>query len=145
MVFKCTRSDTDRLIRYAANAILLPTLDMISNLLPHHAPSLLSHILQNNPPTSGIWQHWRGRYGLTELQQGEIWSAVDVPSRNTGITPSSELQTKMEKVELKFRTFGGEVVDVKGGMGENLLSVGKRYELEGMEGVCGGNLGESYH
>jgi hypothetical protein len=67
--------------RYAANAILLPSLDMLSNLLPSHAPSLLSHVLSGRPNSSQMWQHWRGRYGLTEAEQSSLWANVD-PDRD---------------------------------------------------------------
>jgi hypothetical protein len=115
---------------------------MLSNLSSSHAPALISHILQSRTPSSGIWQHWRGRYGLTESQQGDIWAQVDKPSqRGFEVDNGIKQEEGKEMVKLRFKTWDGEVRDVEGRIGENLLSVGKRFELEGMEGVCGGNLG----
>ncbi|WWC64948.1 uncharacterized protein I303_107562 [Kwoniella dejecticola CBS 10117] len=127
--------------KYAANAILLPTLDMMSNLTLEHAPSLISHILDPRAD-SQMWNHWRGRYGLTEAQQAELWSKVD-PSKTvtsaSARTPAS-LETRAERVELRFKTFEGELRTVNARIGSNLLEVGKENDLPSLEGVCGGNL-----
>ncbi|KAK8850758.1 hypothetical protein IAR55_004678 [Kwoniella newhampshirensis] len=135
--------------KWAANAIILPSLDMISNLTVEHAPSLLSHVLD---PKHGsqMWTHWRGRYGLTEEQQAIIWTEVD-PSNSASGTKSSEQNTAVkateggppmgeETVKLRFNTFEGEEKIVEGKTGENLLEVGKANDLPSLEGVCGGNL-----
>ena len=126
--------------RFASNAILLPSLDMMSNLLESHAPALLSHVLAGRPMHSEMWAHWRGRYGLTEEQQADIWSQVD-PEAKLGDRVAIESGTK-ETVQLRFQTFQGEIRDVEARMGDDLLRVGKANNLPSIEGVCGGNLGE---
>jgi hypothetical protein len=123
--------------RYAANAILLPSLDMLSNLTPSMAPSILEHIMTSRPPSSPIWANWRGRYGLSESQQAAIWSSVDASREPV-------LEEKGEGVQLTFKTFEGEEKKVRGVVGENLLEVGKREGLPALEGVCGGHLGECW-
>ncbi|ODN96457.1 hypothetical protein L198_04171 [Cryptococcus wingfieldii CBS 7118] len=126
--------------KYAANAILLPTMDMLSNLTAKDAPQVLSQLLTLTAnalsPDKGngthLWSHWRGRYGLTGDQQAKLWSMVD---------PNAEkVQDQRETVQLRFRTFEGEERLVQGKVGENLLEVGKENDLPSLEGVCGGNL-----
>lgn len=127
--------------RYAANALVLPSLDMFSNLAPAHAPSLISHLTEHNVP--GMWSHWRGRYGLTEDQQSELWSLVDpsrpAPQNSSSTTPQ---QQEKQRVGLKFKTWEGEFLEVEAQEGETLLEVAKKHDLPSMEGTCGGNLGE---
>ncbi|WRT70947.1 uncharacterized protein IL334_007946 [Kwoniella shivajii] len=119
--------------KYAANAITLPSLDMLSNLTLEHAPALISHVLL--PTKSKMWAHWRGRYGLTEGQQAEVWNRFNLyKGRSTAAVDDAE------QVELRFKTFEGEEKVVKAGLGSNLLEVGKENDLPSLEGVCGGNL-----
>lgn len=47
------------------------------------------------------------------------------------------------KVQLRFKTFEGEIKEVEASVGETLLQVGKREGLPAIEGVCGGKLGKS--
>ena len=120
---------------------------MLSNLTHEHAPAILSHILTGRPRGSSIWSHWRGRYGLTEVQQEAIWKYVDperVPSLDSPPTQREEEKENARtraKVTLRFQTYEGEVREVEAEIGENLLDVGKKYELPSLEGVCDGNLG----
>ncbi|WVF67796.1 hypothetical protein IAT40_002557 [Kwoniella sp. CBS 6097] len=120
--------------KYAANAILLPSLDMLSNLTAEHAPALISHAL--SPSKGSLWPHWRGRYGLTEDQQADIWSKTGKP----GVNEEAAQDTQSDKVTLRFKTFEGEEKVVNANIGENLLEVGKKHDLPSLEGVCGGNL-----
>lgn len=122
---------------YAANAILLPSLDMLSNLTSEHAPAILSHVLTGRPKGSGMWDHWRGRYGLTEAQQGDVWASVDAGYGQAALDAVSK-----ETVRLRFQTYDGEVREVDAELGRSLLEVGKANDLPSLEGVCGGNLGE---
>ncbi|WVQ76746.1 hypothetical protein IAR50_006420 [Cryptococcus sp. DSM 104548] len=126
--------------KYAANAILLPTMDMLSNLTAKDAPQVLSQLLTLTAhalsPDKGdgasLWSHWRGRYGLTGEQQAKLWGVMD---------PDAEaVPDQRESVQLRFRTYEGEEKLVEGKVGENLLEVGKANELPSLEGVCGGNL-----
>lgn len=127
---------------------------MLGNLLPSHAPSLLSHVLAGCPPSSHVWQHWRGRYGLSEEEQAAVWGNVEAYSRkdNSDYRPSvpetksdrglSNLKESTKEVQLVFKTWEGEVKHVTAKSGETLLEVARREGLPSMEGVCGGNLGE---
>lgn len=156
------RRDTksDSLYRYAANAILLPSLDMLSNLLPSDAPALLSHILAGRPADSAMWKHWRGRYGLTEVEQEGVWNGTDAAHAEERVAEAQgkagqEMDTANErmvgggskvegvKYRLRFKTHAGEVREVQAQEGETLLQVAKREGLPAMEGTCGGNLGMS--
>ncbi|WVQ63438.1 uncharacterized protein L199_001591 [Kwoniella botswanensis] len=123
--------------KYAANVILLPSLDMLSNLTLEHAPSIISHLLSPKPNTK-IWAHWRGRYGLTEQEQAQIWDRVN-PEKGQN-TEKEEVHEEQDKVELRFKTFEGELKVVNAKLGNNLLEVGKENGLPSLEGVCGGNL-----
>lgn len=97
---------------------------------------------------SNVWSHWRGRYGLTEGAQAEVWAKVDPASESEDAevkqsriqeVPTADTPTV---VQLRFKTFEGEIKEVEAKVGENLLQVGKRHNLPSIEGVCGGNLGE---
>ncbi|WVQ95440.1 hypothetical protein IAU59_002537 [Kwoniella sp. CBS 9459] len=125
--------------KYAANAILLPSLDMLSNLTAEHAPALVSHALF--PSKGSLWSHWRGRYGLTEDQQAEVWSRMsEVGNKDTTKVEQTFEERKSQQVTLRFKTFEGEEKVVRAGVGESLLEVGKKHDLPSLEGVCGGNL-----
>ncbi|KAL1412487.1 hypothetical protein Q8F55_000232 [Vanrija albida] len=119
--------------KWAANAVLLPSLDMLSNLVAADAPALLDFVEGNRAP-GAMWAHWRGRFGLSEGQQAEVWAAVSGPE----IKPAAEAEG--EKVRLRFRTFEGELRDVEAPLGASLLAVGKEHDLPALEGTCGGNL-----
>jgi hypothetical protein len=129
---------------------------MFSNLTTEHAPALISHLVPSSSRSeagkSNFWSHWRGRYGLTEGAQAEVWAKVDPASqageteevKDSGIEeantpPTADTPTV---VQLRFKTFEGEIREVEAKVGENLLQVGKRHNLPSIEGVCGGNLGE---
>ena len=128
---------------------------MFSNLTSEHAPALISHLVpsssRNEKRGSNVWSHWRGRYGLTEGAQAEVWAKVDPASESedaevkqsriqeVNTLPTADTPTV---VQLRFKTFEGEIKEVEAKVGENLLQVGKRHNLPSIEGVCGGNLGE---
>jgi len=128
---------------------------MYSNLLPTDASAMLDHLSLStpiNPPTFNT--HWRGRYGLTESEQEEIWATKNPDSTsksrtnsNTTPTPRSTSNTTSakarKKVELKFRTYEGELRTVEASIGDTLLQVARANDLPSMEGSCGGNLGMS--
>lgn len=130
--------------RYAANAIVLPSLDMISNLRPHHAPDLISWITKGRDKSDDMWQFWRGRYGLTEIEQSGVWGSVGwAHGEEKRFEDQAKVKVKEEgeKVMMGFKTFEGEMKEVTASIGETLLAVGKREGLPAIEGVCGGKLG----
>jgi hypothetical protein len=138
---------------------------MYSNLLPTDASTMLDHLTSTtstststtstttttstSEPGKSFNTHWRGRYGCTESGQEEIWAI-----KNPHLT--SEMKTKAtaedaavgeakgaakEQVELKFRTYEGDLRVVKASIGDTLLQVARANDLPSMEGSCGGNLG----
>lgn len=124
--------------RYAANAILMPSMDMLSNLGVEHAPAIIKHLRDGAPDSSPMWAHWRGRYGHTEEEQKAIWQATQKVSAE-GTSPAISGSAGM--VELVFKTFEGDERRVHAKIGESLLEIAKREDLPAMEGVCGGHLG----
>jgi hypothetical protein len=144
--------------RYAANAITLPPMDMYSNLLPTDAAAMLDHltptILPSTESGKAFNKHWRGRYGLTESEQEELWATKNpdtIPeaiAKGEAITKAkgkAEQEAREEKkvVELKFKTYEGELRTVNANVGDTLLQVARANDLPSMEGSCGGNLGMS--
>lgn len=117
--------------RYAANAIVLPSLDMYSNLLPNDASAMIDHLISIIPSTtasndasndksedhtkvgmagyrisSPFWAHWRGRYGSTEDEQARIWSMIDPsnpsPAGDRTIEPSRSMnENEADKAKTK--------------------------------------------
>ncbi len=144
----CSIGVTNWEIRYAANVLLLPSLDLLGNLSHHDSPNLIDHVLENRPLSSSIWSNWRGRYGLTEQQQADVWRQVNPETTGTTSTAATADASSMtstasvgKTVLLKFKTFEGEIKEVEASLGENLLTVGRRNNLPALEGVCGGHLG----
>lgn len=131
--------------RWAANALLVPSLDMLSNLSTSDAKSIVEHVANHRPRSSPMWWHWRGRIGLTEDEQAALWAKiekhlpprVDVSTDSTSVTPNTA-----PSVPLTFRTYEGEKRSVPARLGDSLLQVGKANDLPSLEGTCGGNLGE---
>jgi hypothetical protein len=142
MIYDGGRADN----RYAANAIVLPQMDMYSNLLPTDASAMLDHFtpstLPSADPVKTINKHWRGRYGLTESEQEELW-AIKNPHAASEAKAKEEVKEEKKVVDLKFKTYEGELRTVKASIGDTLLQVARANELPSMEGSCGGNLGMS--
>jgi hypothetical protein len=141
--FPCSSNHPCRVLtsRYAANAIVLPQMDMYSNLLPTDASAMLDHLTTSysNPDKSQFNKHWRGRYGSTEEEQTKIWTSL-----NPDPGADSEIESKKQAtVSLRFRTFEGEIKVVDAKIGDTLLQVARQWDLPSMEGSCGGNLGTS--
>ena len=147
--------------RWAANAIILPSLDLFSNLDTSHAHTLISHVITGRPKHGSLWTHWRGRYGLSEEEQGALWAEVnpdrrgqeqgqrlgqgqgDIEGRLQVREQVEQGQGRVEKVVLRFKTWEGQVKDVEASLGEDILQLGLKNRLPAIEGVCGGNLGKS--
>jgi hypothetical protein len=135
--------------RYAANAIVLPQMGMYSNLLPTDASAMLDHLTPLKQPIAESGKtfnkHWRGRYGCTESEQEELWAIKNQSLLRTDTTPVKEETREEKKVELKFKTYEGELRVVKASIGDTLLQVARANDLPSMEGSCGGNLGMSLY
>jgi hypothetical protein len=139
--------------RYAANAIVLPSLDMMSNLRPEHASDLIAWLTRSRDKGDDMWQFWRGRYGLTEIEQAGVWGGVGwahgeekrAEELGTSKRADSASSDTSEMVTMSFKTYEGEMKQVEASTGETLLEIGKREGLPAIEGVCGGKLGEWAH
>jgi len=139
---------------------------MFGNLAAGDAGKILDHLTATSAGRFGtqarrpstrdaLWQHWRGRMGLTEAQQAGLWDVVDperdgpagllghhhVGSDNAAAPPAGEIG--VETVTLRFKTWEGDVREVQAHVGQTLLQVGKAHDLPSLEGTCGGNLGTS--
>jgi hypothetical protein len=123
-------------------------MDMYSNLLPTDASAMLDHFtpptLPSADPGKAFNTHWRGRYGLTESEQEELW-AIKNPHAASEAKAKDEVEEEKKVVELKFKTYEGELRTVKASIGDTLLHVARANDLPSMEGSCGGNLGMSLY
>ena len=116
-------------------------MDMYSNLLPTDASAMLEHVTPTIT-SDEFNKHWRGRYGLTESEQEDIW-AIKNPHAASEAKAKEEVQQERKVIELKFKTYEGELRTVKASIGDTLLQVARANDLPSMEGSCGGNLGMS--
>lgn len=136
------------LARWAANAIVVPALDMLSNLAASDAPDLAAHVIGNRPPSSRMWQHWRGRFGMDEEQQADVWAKIEAGIAAAAAPPDTAAASEKphthtgKTVPLTFKLHSGEKRVVHARLGDTLLDVGQEHGLPSIEGVCGGNLGE---
>jgi hypothetical protein len=120
--------------KWAANAILLPSMDMLSNLRASDAPAL-ARFVKSRASQDPMWAHWRGRMGLSDEQQARVWERIQRSFAPAAATSSGE------RLPLTFRTFEGEIKAVEGRVGDSLLVVAHEHDLPAMEGTCGGNAG----
>lgn len=75
--------------KWAANALLYPSLDMFSNLAASDAPALVRFLRSRGQEETHMWAHWRGRIGYNDLVQMQLGARVDrilasVPSAGPG-------------------------------------------------------------
>ena len=111
-------------------------------MLDYLSPSTSADLTSDTPKPFD--NHWRGRYGCTESEQEAIWTTKNGSFSNSDITPAKEEATEAKKVvELKFKTYEGELRVVGANIGDTLLQVARANDLPSMEGSCGGNLGTS--
>lgn len=130
--------------RWAANAILLPTMTFLSNLRPTHAPLLMDHLIN---PTDGtvkaeLWRsHFRGLIGQPVESQVAAYEAALHTLTSTSQKASGK-QRERKRLPVRFITADGTTHDVSGYEGESLMEIAKREELGAVEGTCGGHLGK---
>jgi hypothetical protein len=102
-------------------------------LRPEDAPALLD--AATNPSSSSVWwSRWRGRTGLSQLEQQALHAAsAFVPAADAGALALSMRRDRRAAVELgdpvevKFRKFEGETLEARGFEGERLMDVAKRH------------------
>lgn len=124
------------------------------------APASSRHDLDDLRERLVVWPRWRGRIGMSKLEQQEhmnVWgpplihSAQLVPRRRTAppagtkTTPKSDFESKKADtpgtpVPLRFHGYDGTWYDVEGFIGESLMETAKRHDLPGIEATCGGEL-----
>jgi hypothetical protein len=97
--------DSSRLIilltpfsRFAANAILLPSMHMLSNLRPTDASSVIEHIDSLEGRSEDVrgrdmWEHFRGAFGRT------IGEQVSMYEWNTGKTGEAQVDDRQTASE----------------------------------------------
>lgn len=136
--------------RWAANALLLPSLDMFSNLDAGGARAFARFVSSAGAENVREWEHWRGRMGYDDLTQARLALGVDrlLAPNAAPLPPSSaralEPQTLREKykhtptVALRFTEHDGREISTDAPLGASLLEVSRLADL-GLEGACGGN------
>ncbi|WFD05130.1 lipoyl synthase [Malassezia vespertilionis] len=146
--------------KFAANALIYPHGDWYGNLRVTDVPLLLRAALAPASPRHDlhdlrerlvVWPRWRGRLGLSSLEQREhmsiwgpslVYSAQLKPRARLG-TPEptpKEVPVSDTAIPLRFRSFEGEWFDATGVLGESLMQVAKRHDLPGIEATCEGEL-----
>lgn len=85
-------------LRFAANAILLPSMHMLGNLRPEDASPLLKHVDSlegkgDGPVDRNMWEHFRGAFGRTTGEQ------VSMYDWNTGKRGEAEVDDRQTACE----------------------------------------------
>ena len=99
--------------KWAANALLYPSLDMFSNLSADDADKFLRFIQSGGEHEKKMWEHWRGRIGYNDLVQMQLGLRVDrivaesesaTESREKANERKEEKKKEEEKLKLKLKT-----------------------------------------
>lgn len=112
--------------------IVFPTGDWYGNLRPEDVPAFLDHITSPDR-YEPMWSHWRGRMGLSKDVQTGLHHAA------TAAHTSSET-TDRPTHPVTFITWNDEETTLQAAEGQNLMQLAKDAQLEGVEGICDGNL-----
>lgn len=129
----------DALRRWAANAILLPSLTFLSNLRPARAPLIIDHL--TSPSDAALKSqlypsHFRGIIGTPPAEQQATYESSLPRSSPAALAPLPR-----KRLPVRFTTSDGTQHDVFGFPGESLMEIAKRESLGAIEGTCGGHLG----
>ncbi|CAE6383448.1 unnamed protein product [Rhizoctonia solani] len=130
--------------KWAGNVIVFPSGDWYGNLRPEDVPQLVDHITGPDR-VEPWWTHWRGRMGLTKDMQSALHNAAiysehsDKPN-TFSFAPIRRDQADRPIHTVKFVSWEGKEIIVQASEGKNLMQVAKDANLEGVEGICGGNL-----
>ncbi|KAF8714560.1 Sucrase/ferredoxin-like, partial [Rhizoctonia solani] len=130
--------------KWAGNVIVFPSGDWYGNLRPKDLPQLVDHITGPDR-VEPWWAHWRGRMGLTKDMQSALHNAAvyseHLDKSNTfPFAPIRRGQANRSIHTVKFVSWEGKETTVQASQGKNLMQVAKDASLEGVEGICGGNL-----
>lgn len=124
---------------------MFPLGDWYGNLRPGDVPKFLDHITSSNRHEP-MWEHWRGRMGLSQDMQVALHRAATHPEAEaTGdarfsLAPIGRASPERPKHEIKFVSWDGKEITVRAKEGKNLMQVAKDAGVESVEGICGGNL-----
>ncbi|WFD36309.1 lipoyl synthase [Malassezia cuniculi] len=154
--------------KFAANALVYPHGDWYGNLRVSDAPLLLRaalapassyHDLDDTRERLVVWPRWRGRLGMSQLEQNEhysLWGPPVVYSAN--ITPRARVGAPVasaagesdkvpaataaseEALRIRFRSPEGEWFNIDAEDGESIMEIARRHDLPGIEATCGGDL-----
>lgn len=92
-------------------------------------------------------EHWRGRLGLQSKEEQQLYHQHLL--RNGGREPDMKIirpnhdsnsSNSGGGLSISFRLNEKQVVVCKARVGERVLDTALRYQVEGIEGSCGGNL-----
>ncbi|KAJ1305301.1 hypothetical protein OPQ81_000324 [Rhizoctonia solani] len=130
--------------KWAGNVIVFPSGDWYGNLRPDDVPQLVEHITGPDR-IEPWWDHWRGRMGLTKDIQSALHNAAMHSEQSEkpdtfSLTPIRRGQSDRPIHTIKFVSWEGTEINVQASEGKNLMQVAKDADLEGVEGICGGNL-----
>ncbi|QRV78577.1 succinate dehydrogenase iron-sulfur subunit [Ceratobasidium sp. AG-Ba] len=131
--------------KWAGNVIVLPLGDWYGNLRPEDIPTFLDHVTSQDVQEP-LWSRWRGRMGLSQDMQVALHRAATKPEETNSDTSTFTLSPLRSRApdrpvhQIKFITWDGKEILVQAREGQNLMQVAKDANLEGVEGICGGNL-----
>ncbi|KAG9076032.1 hypothetical protein FS749_012238, partial [Ceratobasidium sp. UAMH 11750] len=131
--------------KWAGNIIVLPLGDWYGNLRPEDIPRFLDHVTSQDTHEP-LWTHWRGRMGLSQDMQIALHRAATNPDETTSESSTFSLSPLRNRApdrpvhSIKFISWDGKEISVQARQGQNLMQVAKGADLQGVEGVCGGNL-----
>lgn len=88
--------------KWAANALLYPSLDMFSNLSADDADKFLRFIQSGGEQEKKMWEHWRGRIGYNDLVQMQLGLRVDrIVAESESATESREKANERKEEKKK--------------------------------------------
>ncbi|CAE6516362.1 unnamed protein product [Rhizoctonia solani] len=130
--------------KWAGNVIVFPSGDWYGNLRPEDMPQLAEHITGPDR-IEPWWAHWRGRMGLTKdmqaaLHNAAIYSEQSEKPNTFSFAPIRRGQPDRPLHTVRFVSWEGTEINVQASEGKNLMQVAKDADLEGVEGICGGNI-----
>ncbi|KAG0149073.1 hypothetical protein CROQUDRAFT_74757 [Cronartium quercuum f. sp. fusiforme G11] len=128
--------------KHAGNLLVYPSGHWYGLLDPTagDAKTILEHLLSLGTPKEEIWwNRWRGQIGLDKDTQWAVYdSSLQALSKSTNFQQAPS-RFESRKVIVRFKTFDGEVISLKGQIGEDIRSIAKRGQAPAIEATCGGN------
>ncbi|KAG8946673.1 hypothetical protein FRC03_001317 [Tulasnella sp. 419] len=136
--------------KFAANVLVYPEGHWYGNLRPSDIPSFVRDHLDRTstsegiPPSTLLRKHWRGSMHLSgeeQVRQYEMATKSDSASVTSSEPVSSFNPRGGDEVIITYTSHDGKAKHpVIAKIGESLMEVATRAQLEGIEGVCEGKL-----